>query len=303
MKFAAIDIGSNAVRLLITNVYETEEGPVFYKDSLYRSPVRLGDEAFIDKCLSDVKKEDLIKSMIAFRNLMDVHHVLSYRACATAALRSLENGIEIIESIRKRADINLDIISGGEEANLILSNKVEEKIGDGHGNCLYIDVGGGSTELALICDGVLIAYQSFEIGTIRILKNMVDAKVWKLMRKWLEINANGLKNLVAIGSGGNINSIYKLYLEYTHKPAKDYLSKDGLDKIHEYLNQFSYDDRIKKLGLKPDRADVIIPAAEIFQYVLKTTSVKKIYIPKSGLSDGIIKDLYKKYRHRSIWEH
>lgn len=303
MKFAAIDIGSNAVRLLISNVYETENGPVFYKDSLYRSPVRLGDEAFIDKRLSENKKEDLVKSMIAFRNLMDVHHILTYRACATAALRSLENGEEIIHEIKKRADIDLDIISGGEEANLILSNKVEEKIGDGHGNCLYIDVGGGSTELAIISDGILLAYQSFEIGTIRLLKNMVNVKVWKQMKSWLESNEKGLKNIVAIGSGGNINSLYKLYLEYTHKPAKEYLSSDGLDKIYDYLKQYTYDERIKKMGLKPDRADVIIPAAEIFQNVLKTSGIKKIYIPKSGLSDGIIKDLYKKYRHRSVWEH
>jgi len=303
MKFAAIDIGSNAVRLLISNVYETENGPVFYKDSLYRSPVRLGDEAFIDKRLSENKKEDLVKSMIAFRNLMDVHHILTYRACATAALRSLENGEDIIHEIKKRANIDLDIISGGEEANLILSNKVEEKIGDGHGNCLYIDVGGGSTELAIISDGVLLAYQSFEIGTIRLLKNMVNVKVWKQMKSWLESNEKGLKNIVAIGSGGNINSLYKLYLEYTHKPAKEYLSSDGLDKIYDYLKQYTYDERIKKMGLKPDRADVIIPAAEIFQNVLKTSGIKKIYIPKSGLSDGIIKDLYKKYRHRSVWEH
>ncbi len=303
MKFAAIDIGSNAVRLLISNVYESSNGPVFYKDSLYRSPVRLGDEAFLQNKLSDDKREKLVKTMIAFKNLMDVHQVLAYRACATSAMRSLENGEAIINEILQKADIELDIISGAEEASLILSNKVEEKIGDGHGNCLYIDVGGGSTELAVISDGIVKAYQSFEIGTIRILKNMVDSKTKKEIKKFLELNTSSLKGLVAIGSGGNINSLYKLYLEYTHRPAKEYLSTEGLHKIYDYLKEFSYQQRIEQLGLKPDRADVILPASEIFSYVLDFTDIKRIYIPKTGLSDGIIKDLYIKYRHKSIWEY
>ncbi len=283
MRYAAIDIGSNAVRLLIADVTETAQPVTFKKNTLIRVPLRLGDDAFIDKKISGKKIENLVKTMRAFRDLMDVYGVTAYRACATSAMREAGNGPEIVGQVKEKAGIDLEIVGGQNEANIIYASHFEEKL-DKKKNYLYIDVGGGSTELSFFSDGVLVASQSFNIGTIRILDNQDKDETWKEMERFLSVKTKSYKDITGIGTGGNINKLFKLSEEKEGKA----LSMAKLKSLHHYLSSYSLKDRIYILGLNQDRADVIIPAALIFITVMKWASIKNIFVPKVGMVDGII---------------
>ncbi|SMC93853.1 Ppx/GppA phosphatase family protein [Pedobacter africanus] len=283
LRYAAIDIGSNAVRLLIADISKTENGYGFKKNTLVRVPLRLGDDAFLDHRISDRKVEELLKTMTAFKNLMEVYHVSAYLACATSAMREAQNGAEIIKKIKKLTDVDLEIIEGQREANIIYANHIEENL-DIKKSYLYIDVGGGSTELSVFVNRVPVASKSFDIGTIRILDNQDKEETWEEMKSWVKEHTKSLKNLAGIGTGGNINKLFRMSDEKEGMP----LTFLKLKALYNQLNSHSLKERISVFGLNPDRADVIIPACEIYITLLKWTGIKQIYVPKVGLVDGII---------------
>ncbi len=283
MRFAAIDIGSNAVRLLIANIIEAEDGYYYKKDTLLRIPLRLGDDAFLNQKLSEKKIKELSQSMLAFRNLMDVFKVSHYKAYATSAMREAKNGKEVIERIKKEANIKIEIITGNVEAKMIYSSHIEDTL-DHKKNYLYIDVGGGSTEISVFSKNKVLASQSFNIGTIRILDNKDTETEWVRMREWIKENTKKLKPMFGIGTGGNINKLHRLSGEKDETP----LSYSKIKSLYNYLNSYSLKERIQILELNQDRADVIIPASEIYLTVMKWAGVKSIHVPKVGLVDGII---------------
>lgn len=283
MRYAAIDIGSNAVRLLIADIKKNEEKLSFKKNTLIRVPLRLGDDAFLDKKISDKKIDDLLKTMVAFRNLIDVYKVSKYMACATSAMREATNGSAIVEMIKKNARIDLEIVEGQKEAKIIYASHIEETL-DQKKNYLYIDVGGGSTELSVFSKGQMIASRSFNLGGIRILDNQDKDETWVEMKEWVKKQTQNQKNLAGIGTGGNINRLFKM----ANQKDGTALSYVKLKSLYEYLNSFSLKDRINVLGLNQDRADVIIPASEIYLSVMKWGGVKQIFVPRVGLVDGII---------------
>ncbi|RYF93565.1 MAG: exopolyphosphatase [Chitinophagaceae bacterium] len=283
LRFAAIDIGSNAVRLLIADIIKTDKGYKYNKNVLVRVPLRLGDDAFIDQEISDKKQTDLVDTMDAFSKLMRVFSVSEYLACATSAMREARNGAEVIRAIKKRSDLDIEIIAGQREANIIYANHIEKEL-DPNKNYLYIDVGGGSTELSVFVEGEMIVSRSFNIGTIRMLDNQDKPETWEEMKLWVKDHVRHLKNLAAIGTGGNINKLFKMSDEKDNAP----LLTSKLSKIYKDLNSYSLKERMKKFDLKPDRADVIIPACEIFLTLANWTGIKQIYVPKVGMADGII---------------
>lgn len=283
LRYAAIDIGSNAVRLLIADITQSDKGYGFKKNTLVRVPLRLGDDAFIDHQISDQKINDLVKTMSAFRNLMDVYQVKAYLACATSAMREANNGKAIISTIKELTNIDLEIIEGQREANIIYANHIEQKL-DIHKSYLYIDVGGGSTELSVFVNKKLMASKSFNIGTIRMLDNQDKAETWKEMQFWIKENTKDLKNLAGIGTGGNINKLFRMSGEKDEMP----LSIVKLKNLYNDLNNRSLKERITVMKLNPDRADVIIPACEIYLTLMKWAGMKQIYVPKVGMVDGII---------------
>jgi exopolyphosphatase/guanosine-5'-triphosphate,3'-diphosphate pyrophosphatase len=289
LRYAAIDIGSNAVRLLIADIIENNGSVSFKKNTLVRVPLRLGDDAFLDKHLSEKKIADLIKTMQAFRNLIDVYKVTDYLAFATSAMREARNGPDIVQKIINEANIHIEIVQGQKEASIIYSGHIEQ-IMDKSKNYLYIDVGGGSTELSLFVAGELWASKSFNIGTIRMLDNQDKEETWNAMRDFIRENTKQFKIISGIGTGGNINKLYKLANEINDAP----LTFIKLKSLYTYLNSFSLKDRINVLGLNQDRADVIIPACEIYMTVMKTANIKNIFVPAVGLADGIIQTLIDK---------
>ncbi|WP_299289174.1 exopolyphosphatase [uncultured Mucilaginibacter sp.] len=286
MRYAAIDIGSNAIRLLIADLSENSEPVTFKKNTLLRVPLRLGDDAFIQKKISEKKINDLVKTMHSFRLLMDVYGVSAYLACATSAMRESENGPEIVKQVKEQAGVDLEIVGGQREAKIIYASHFEEKL-DRKKNYLYIDVGGGSTELSFFSDEILVASQSFNIGTIRMLDNQDKAETWKEMERFIQSKVKSHKNITGIGTGGNINKLFRLSEEKEGKP----MSLSKLKSLYNHLNSYSMKDRIQVLGLNHDRADVIIPAAQIFITVMKWAGVANIYVPKVGMVDGIIQIL------------
>jgi len=283
LRYAAIDVGSNAVRLLIADITYNENGYGFKKNTLVRVPLRLGDDAFLDHKISARKIEDLLKTMVAFKNLMDVYQVTKYLACATSSMREAENGQEILKMIKETAHLDLEIIEGQREANIIYANHIEDNL-DIKKNYLYIDVGGGSTELSVFVNKVPVASKSFDIGTIRILDNQDKEETWEEMRIWVKEQTKFHKNLAGIGTGGNINKLYRMANEKEGQP----LTFLKLKSIYNQLNSHSLKERIQVFGLNPDRADVIIPASEIFITLMKWTGIKQIYVPRVGMADGII---------------
>jgi exopolyphosphatase/guanosine-5'-triphosphate,3'-diphosphate pyrophosphatase len=289
LRYAAIDIGSNAVRLLIADIVENEQSVSFKKNTLIRVPLRLGDDAFLDQCISDKKIVELVKTMQAFRNLMDVYKVADYQAFATSAMREAKNGPEIVEKIKNEAAIDLEIVHGEKEANIIYSSHIEQTL-DKNKNYLYIDVGGGSTELSIFSENKIVASHSFNIGTIRILDNQDKEETWNDMHDFVKEHTKTYKSIIGIGTGGNINKLFKLSEEKDNVP----LSFAKLKSLYNYLNSFSLKDRINVLGLNNDRADVIIPACEIFITLMKWAAIKNIYVPKVGMVDGIIQILIDK---------
>lgn len=289
MRYAAIDIGSNAVRLLIADIIDNDGVISFKKNTLIRVPLRLGDNAFLDHFISDKKTEELLKTMQAFKNLMDVYKVTDYMACATSALREAENGQDLVKRIKEFTDIDLEIIQGQREAHIIYSSHIEQTL-DRKKNYLYIDVGGGSTELSIFADGEMLASKSFNLGTIRILDNQDKDETWEELREWIKVETKNFKAIAGIGTGGNINKLFRLSEEKEGMP----LTYVKLKTLFGYLSSFSLKDRINILGLNQDRADVIIPASEIFLTVMKWASIKHIFVPKVGMVDGIIQVLIDK---------
>ncbi len=289
MRYAAIDIGSNAVRLLIADIIENNGSVSFKKNTLIRVPLRLGDDAFLNQHISEKKAGDLLKTMMAFRNLMDVYKVTAHMAFATSAMREAENGQDLTQKINDQTQLGLEVINGHKEAMIIYSSHVEKLI-DKTKNYLYIDVGGGSTELSLFADGDMLASRSFNIGTIRILDNQDKEETWNEMKDFLRDQTRPFKQISGIGTGGNINKLYKLAEEKDNAP----LTFARLKSLYTYLNSFSLKDRINVLGLNQDRADVIIPACEIFMSIMKWANIKNLYVPTVGLVDGIIQTLIDK---------
>lgn len=290
MRYAAIDIGSNAVRLLIADIIRNDDVVSFKKNTLVRVPLRLGDDAFIDRRISDSKAEDLVKTMAAFRNLMDVYKVSEYMACATSAMREASNGRMLLREIND-AGIELQIIDGSEEAKIIYSSHIEQHLNSNKAY-LYIDVGGGSTEVSVFADAELVASASFNIGTIRILDNQDSEETWNEMRTWVKTHTQAFKAVYGIGTGGNINKLSRL--ANSNKEDKP-ISFAKLKSLYAYLSSFSLKDRINVLGLNHDRADVIIPACEIFLTLMKSGRLRQIIVPRVGLADGIIQTLIDKH--------
>lgn len=294
MKFAAIDIGSNAVRLLIEEVHLVQNSYHIEKVSFTRVPIRLGADVFESGRIGDVKREQLIKTMKAFWYLMDVHDIEYYRACATSAMREAENQEKVIQKIKNEANIQIEAIDGDEEAGLIFSNFFTQDI-DLKGDYLYIDVGGGSTEVTLIKKGKRVKSRSFSIGTVRMIKGKVSKKLWVEARKWIKKLVKQEDKLIAIGTGGNINKIFK---QAGKKPSET-IHKDEIQYIYEYIKSFTYDQRITKLRLRPDRADVILPAADIYYNFMNFAGITEMMVPKVGLSDGIILEQFEKWKDES----
>lgn len=289
-KLAAIDIGSNAIRLLIHNIIETKgKKTEFRKSSLVRVPIRLGEDSFTVGEISDRNIERMIDAMKAFKLLMNVNGVDGYMACATSAIREANNGYEVVEKIRNEAGINIEVIDGKKEAAIIASTDLKELINNDQAY-LYIDVGGGSTEFTVFSEGKLIASKSFKIGTVRLLNDMVGVKVWTQLEEWIKLYTKDLVKVSIIGSGGNINKLHKMSGRKIGEP----LSYIWLNAQYHFLESMSYEDRVSELGLNQDRADVIIPATRVFLSAAKWSGAKKIHVPKIGLSDGMIKTLYQK---------
>jgi exopolyphosphatase / guanosine-5'-triphosphate,3'-diphosphate pyrophosphatase len=293
MRLAAIDIGSNAARLLISEVELNEAGkPLFQKLNLVRVPLRLGFDVFEKKEISDQKKEMIIKTIKSYKLLTDVYGVEKMMACATSAMRDAKNGADIINEVRETTGINIEIITGDAEANYIYENHVAENLDKEH-SYLYIDVGGGSTELTFFADGRLTFKRSFNIGTIRILKNQVDEFMWDEMRDFIRRETKGHeRDMIAIGSGGNINKIFSLS---KRKEGKS-LSLESLKDYYRELGSFSVEDRMKVYKLREDRADVIVPALMIYVNVMKWSNIEEIFVPKIGLADGLIQHLYRQIK-------
>jgi len=294
LKFAAIDIGSNAVRLLLSGVFEEAHSATFRKMSLIRMPLRLGDDAFSHKVISDRKVSQLVKTMVGFKHLIDAFGPLDLMACATSAMREAENGAEICHRILAESGIAVDIIDGVREAQLIFENKSADLLG-GNGAYLYVDIGGGSTDITLFSQGRIITSASFNIGTIRLLEGLVSKTQWKQMKLWLKNSTAGHSSLAAIGSGGNINKVFRLANCKNGKP----LSENKMMKVRRFLKHFTVEQRIRELALRPDRADVIIPALDIYLRVMKWSGIRKIFVPQVGLADGIVRILYDRHKNRS----
>lgn len=289
-KYGAIDIGSNAIRLLVAMVIERrDKEPQFKKSSLVRVPIRLGADSFDKGKISKENVQRMVEAMEAFKLLMSVHGVEKYKACATSAMREACNGEEVAKKIYKETSIKIDIIDGKEEAAIISSTDLNELI-SGDKTYLYVDVGGGSTEFTVFSKGKIVNSKSFKIGTVRVLNNTKEENkaIFKEVQKWVEVNTALYRKISLIGSGGNINKLFKLSGRTEGAP----ISYIYLNAQYQFLKKMSYSDRISELGLNPDRADVIVPATKIYLSAMKWSGARKIYVPKIGLSDGIIKALY-----------
>lgn len=287
-KYAAIDIGSNAVRLLVSTVTEQQgREPLFKKTSLVRVPIRLGADVFISNKISGENTTRMIDTIQAFKLLMKSHNIEKYRAYATSAMREAENGEEVARIIRERTGIEINIIDGKDEAAIIAATDLHSLIKTDK-TYLYVDVGGGSTEFTLYSAGQTIASRSFKLGTVRLLNGLVPDETWNEVESWIREITKKYTKIDLIGSGGNINNIFKSSGKSNGKP----LSFLYLSSYYQLLQSFTYEERITELNLNQDRADVIVPAAKIYLSAMKWTRARRIYVPKIGLSDGIIKSLY-----------
>ena len=293
MRLASIDIGSNAVRLLLSDVILIKGKPVFKKAELVRVPIRLGEDAFTSGRISAEKARRLIDAMKAFRHLIDAFDAKAYRAYATSSLREAKNAGLLIQRIRKEARMNVEVIGGKKEADIIYSNHVERTLNKKN-SYLYIDVGGGSTELTLFSKGQCISAQSFNIGTIRLLHKKVNRETWDFFKAWIRLITKNVHPLIAIGSGGNINKMYKMI---DGKNGKNITFKK-IKVLADQIESYSLEDRIRLLGMKSDRADVIVPASRIVLTVMKAAGIEEMIIPQIGLADGIIHDLYDEIRKK-----
>ncbi len=292
MKLAAIDIGSNAARLLITEVTEKENGsPLFNKINLVRVPLRLGIDVFENGFISKDKANKLVETIKAYKHLISIYEVKHVKACATSAMRDATNAGEILKQVKETTGIDIQIISGSDEASYIYENHIAENLDKDH-SYLYIDVGGGSTELTFFADDKQIFKESFNIGTIRLLKKKVKEDLWEVMKEYVKQNTRKYSNIIAIGSGGNINKVFSLSKKKEGKPLHIDLLKDYLKE----LSNVSLEQRIEIYKLREDRADVIVPALQIYVNVMRWANVEEIYVPKIGLADGLIHLLYEEVK-------
>ena len=295
VKFAAIDIGSNAIRILISNVIQTEDESVYFqKNALVRVPIRLGEDSFTMGEISKRNIKRMVKAMKAFKLLMNVHGVSEYLAFGTSALREANNGSYVIDRIKKKAGVKVEIIDGTKEAEIISNSKISDFLNT-RKTLLLVDVGGGSTEFSILNEGKNITSKSFKIGTVRLINNMVDERVWEQIKIWLQKHTKEFDKITLLGSGGNINKLIKLTKVKEGKP----LSLISLNVIYKELESLSYEERMINFELNPDRADVILPAARIYLKALEWSGGQNIYVPKVGLSDGMIKYLYKKSKKKA----
>lgn len=292
MKLAAIDIGSNAARLLITEVVVNPVGKAeFNKMNLVRVPLRLGFDVFETKQISTQKIDMVLQTMHAYKHLMNAYGVQFMKACATSAMRDAKNAAEILIKVKNETGIDIEVISGSAEAAYIYENHIAENM-DSNNSYLYIDVGGGSTELTFFSKGKLVFKESFNIGTIRLLKGQVIEKNWAVMKDFLKKNTKGISNVVAIGSGGNINKIFSISKKKDGKPLPLELLRD----YHKEFSAVSLHERINVYKLREDRADVIVPALLIYINVMRWAEIMEIFVPKIGLADGLIQNLWEKIK-------
>jgi exopolyphosphatase / guanosine-5'-triphosphate,3'-diphosphate pyrophosphatase len=291
VRLAAIDIGSNAARLLISEIRMHDHKPTFNKLTLVRVPLRLGFDVFDKGYISDEKTEMFLKTIKAYKYLMDVYDVEGFKACATSAMRDAENAKEILEQVERETGILINVISGQQEAEFIYDNHTAESMSD-EDSYLYIDVGGGSTELTYFSDGKLIFKESFNIGTIRLLKNQVTEQDWDHMKIFIKKYTTGYHHVTAIGSGGNINKVFSLSKRKEGKP----LSLQSLKDYYKEFSSISLAQRISLYRLREDRADVIVPALLIYVNVMRWADADEIYVPKIGLADGLIQALFEEIK-------
>ncbi len=287
-KYGAVDIGSNAIRLLVVTVIEQEgKDTIFKKTSLVRVPIRLGAEVFLEGKISESSAARMMDAMVAFKLLMRTHGIKRFRACATSAMREASNGRALAEAIEEKSGMAINIIDGNDEAAIIASTDLKNLIQDDK-VFLYVDVGGGSTELTLFANGKNVTSQSFKLGTVRLLEGLVDESIWDEMEAWIKQETRGFKRVSMIGSGGNINTIFKKSGKKIGKP----LSYFYLSSYYELIKSLSFEERITELDMNPDRADVVVPATRIYLSAMKWSRAKNVFVPKIGLSDGIVKSLY-----------
>ncbi|MDG1386628.1 MAG: exopolyphosphatase [Flavobacteriaceae bacterium] len=290
-KLAAIDIGSNAIRILIANVVqEVGDHPVYMKSEMIRVPIRLGQDSFTVGEISKKNMKRVVKAMKAFKLIMKVNGVKHYMACATSALRESNNADELVARVKKKSKIKIEVIDGRKEAEIISNTTILDSFGQNR-NYLYVDVGGGSTEFSVLQDGKRIVSKSFKTGTVRMINNMVNEKVWFEIEKWIQTHTAGIEKIALLGSGGNINKIFKLSNTKEGKP----LTYIKINTFYQDLKMLTYEQRILKYNLNLDRADVILPALEIYLKALKWSGATKVFVPKIGLADGMIKMMYKKF--------
>jgi exopolyphosphatase/guanosine-5'-triphosphate,3'-diphosphate pyrophosphatase len=297
MRLAAIDIGSNAARLLISDVTAQENGkPVFQKINLVRVPLRLGFDVFEQQEISPEKEAMVMSTLKAYRHLLDAYEVEHVKAAATSAMRDASNARAIIQRVKEETGIEIEVITGDAEASLIYENHIAENLDKSH-SYLYIDVGGGSTELTLFADGKLLFKRSFNIGTIRLLKKQVSEWQWDDMKDMIKRETRDHQDdMVAIGSGGNINKIFSISKRKEGKPLFIELLKD----YYKEFSSFSLDDRMRLYKLREDRADVIVPALQIYINVMRWANINEIFVPKIGLADGLIQHLYEELKTKHV---
>lgn len=293
MKLAAIDIGSNAARLLITEVVEENNDIQFNKLNLIRVPLRLGFDVFEFGEISKDKTKMLIETMKAYAHLMKAYGVEDYVACATSAMRDTKNSADLIRKVKLETSIEIKIISGDEEASMIYENHIAENLDKQHAY-LYMDVGGGSTELTLFDEGNMKFKKSFNIGTIRLLKGLVTEANWNEMKDHIKLYSKTKLPITAIGSGGNINKIFSISKKKEGKPIQLDLLKD----YHKEFSNFTVAERIKLYKFREDRADVIVPALQIYINAMRWADANEIYVPKIGLADGLIQKLYSQLKSK-----
>lgn len=286
-KFATIDIGSNAIRLLISNVYKRDSKFFITKNSLIRLPVRLGQDAFKNGKISKTNITRLIDSLKSFQLIMKVHNVEKYLAYATSALRSSSNGELIVNEVSNKIGLNVEIISGSKEAKIITNNN---KFFSNENTYCFLDVGGGSTELTLFKNNKIISSRSFKIGGVRLINNMVKSSTWKKLEEWIYDNLGSQKDIKLVGLGGNINKIFKISGNNIGVPLKKSLLDISINKLDK-MTDF---EKTIKLKLNPDRIDVIVPAGKIYQFVMDKLNSKEILVPKIGLADAMVHELLKK---------
>ena len=290
-KIAGIDIGSNSVRLLVSNVITDRKNTLFKKSSLTRLPIRLGADAFSKGKISKKNIDKLITGMNAYARIMEVHEVEMYRAAATSALRESANGQEVVDIVREKSGIDIELIDGKEEAKMIFNSDMIDSIRDQEDSFLYMDVGGGSTEFTLFHQDEIVASRSFKIGTIRLLKDMVHKEDWDEMKGWIKESTADMKDILMVGSGGNINRTFKM----SGRNAGHPLDIAYIERTYDLLQQFSPDERMIKFDLNPDRADVITHALKIYKSAMNWAKSERMLVPKRGLADGMVRHLYKEH--------